>query len=251
VWLPPGDWYDFWTDERVVGGRAIDVAAPTGKLPLFVKGGAIVPRAISSNGTGSWDRTTRLVDTYAGASGSFSLHEDDGISEAHLTGARSITTLRSGEGPRLEIAAEDGSYAGAPAARTYVVRFHGVSERVDLALNAAPIANATTDEDARKTHGAFYDAAAKTITVYLAPNGVRRPLVIEPRSRQGDAGVSPAGGPDAGAPGSAAGQAGCGCRTANANGSLAAALMGALVSVAALVGRRSRRTAKSQIVEPR
>lgn len=40
--LPDGDWADWWTGARVASG-AITVDAPRGALPLFVRGGAIIP----------------------------------------------------------------------------------------------------------------------------------------------------------------------------------------------------------------
>jgi alpha-D-xyloside xylohydrolase len=43
VYLPQGDWYDYWSKVILSGGRWIEVEAPLEKLPLFVKAGAILP----------------------------------------------------------------------------------------------------------------------------------------------------------------------------------------------------------------
>ena len=43
LYLPKGDWYNFWSDERLEGGKEIEVATPLDKIPLFVKAGAIIP----------------------------------------------------------------------------------------------------------------------------------------------------------------------------------------------------------------
>lgn len=43
VYLPEGRWVDFWSKEVVVGGRWVDVDAPLGKLPLWVREGSILP----------------------------------------------------------------------------------------------------------------------------------------------------------------------------------------------------------------
>ena len=40
---PRGTWYDFWTGERHAGPGGVSVAAPLDRLPLFVRGGAILP----------------------------------------------------------------------------------------------------------------------------------------------------------------------------------------------------------------
>lgn len=43
VYLPEGTWYHFWTGERIAGGQTIVVDAPMETLPLFVRGGQIIP----------------------------------------------------------------------------------------------------------------------------------------------------------------------------------------------------------------
>src|SRR6266404_6141925 len=43
VYLPKGLWYDYWTNKRSEGGMMIRVDAPLDTVPMFVRGGAIVP----------------------------------------------------------------------------------------------------------------------------------------------------------------------------------------------------------------
>lgn len=43
VWLPEGEWIDYWTGERHDGGRDILVDAPLDKLPLFIKADSLLP----------------------------------------------------------------------------------------------------------------------------------------------------------------------------------------------------------------
>jgi alpha-D-xyloside xylohydrolase len=43
VYLPEGNWVDFWSKENVPGGRWVQVQAPLEKLPLWVRAGAILP----------------------------------------------------------------------------------------------------------------------------------------------------------------------------------------------------------------
>jgi alpha-D-xyloside xylohydrolase len=45
VVLPEGDWHDFWTGEALKGGSELAVPASTEKIPVYVKGGSIVPWA--------------------------------------------------------------------------------------------------------------------------------------------------------------------------------------------------------------
>ena len=38
VYLPPGTWFDVWAGDRLEGGRAVEVAAPIGRPPVFSRG---------------------------------------------------------------------------------------------------------------------------------------------------------------------------------------------------------------------
>ncbi len=43
VWLPAGTWVDFWTGERVAGGRWLEVQAGLDRIPVWARGGSVVP----------------------------------------------------------------------------------------------------------------------------------------------------------------------------------------------------------------
>lgn len=43
VYLPTGDWYDFWTGEHCTGGQILNYAVPKARIPIFVRGGTILP----------------------------------------------------------------------------------------------------------------------------------------------------------------------------------------------------------------
>lgn len=125
VYLPRGDWYDFWTGERHEGGRAISVETPLDTIPLFARGGAIVPLGPTMQRTDErpLDDLTLLV--YPGASGALTLYEDDGATRAHQRGERALTEIRSsfeGGAAVIEIGAVQGKYAGQSAARDLTVR---------------------------------------------------------------------------------------------------------------------------------
>jgi alpha-D-xyloside xylohydrolase len=43
VYLPAGTWFDYWTGARLAGGRTVRVVAPLDRIPLLVRGGALIP----------------------------------------------------------------------------------------------------------------------------------------------------------------------------------------------------------------
>ena len=54
LYLPAGEWYDFWTGARVTGGKGIDMAVTLASIPIFV-------RIIRSGVFAIWRQCPRLV----------------------------------------------------------------------------------------------------------------------------------------------------------------------------------------------
>ena len=80
VYLPRGDWYDFWTGERLAGGREINRAVDLETLPLYVSAGSILPLGPVKQYTGEASDQPLSMSIYPGADASFLLYEDDGSS---------------------------------------------------------------------------------------------------------------------------------------------------------------------------
>ncbi|MCB2153828.1 hypothetical protein KQI84_03000 [bacterium] len=43
VYIPRGTWIDWWTGERIAGGRYIEAYAPMDRIPLYVAAGSVIP----------------------------------------------------------------------------------------------------------------------------------------------------------------------------------------------------------------
>jgi alpha-glucosidase (family GH31 glycosyl hydrolase) len=112
VYLPRGDWYDFWTDEKMTGGREITCAVDLETMPLFVRAGAILPLGPVKQHTQQRTTEPLTVTIYPGADGSFLLYEDDGKTFDYRRGqwmgiqlawsdARRVFDLRLAPGSRM------------------------------------------------------------------------------------------------------------------------------------------------------
>jgi alpha-glucosidase/alpha-D-xyloside xylohydrolase len=86
VYLPKGDWYDWWTSKRIAGGRTITRPIDLETMPIYVRAGSIIPvdplRQYATQPIA--DPTSLRI--YRGASGEFMLYEDDGVSQEYLNG---------------------------------------------------------------------------------------------------------------------------------------------------------------------
>lgn len=86
LYLPRGDWYDFWTEERQAGGREISRTVDLATIPLFVRAGSIVPFGPLKQHTAEASDEPLTLVIYPGTDGAFSLYEDDGISFGYRRG---------------------------------------------------------------------------------------------------------------------------------------------------------------------
>lgn len=78
LYLPRGNWFDFWSEEQLKGGREIDRQVDLATMPLHVRAGAILPFGpIKQYADEPSDQPWSLV-VYPGADGAFTLYEDDG-----------------------------------------------------------------------------------------------------------------------------------------------------------------------------
>jgi alpha-D-xyloside xylohydrolase len=94
VYLPAGaDWYNFWTNEKIAGGRWVKVAAPIEQIPLFVRAGSIVPLGKVAQSTAS-PQPIEEIRVYPGKDGEFALYDDDGKSYAYEKGQGTTTRLK-------------------------------------------------------------------------------------------------------------------------------------------------------------
>lgn len=78
VYLPKGaDWIDFWTGEKHTGGQTISKEVPLDIIPLYIKTGSILPVGpkVQFAEEKKWDNLE--IRVYAGASGEFTLYEDE------------------------------------------------------------------------------------------------------------------------------------------------------------------------------
>lgn len=100
VYLPQGNWYDWWTDAVLRGGQYIDRKVDLATMPLFVKAGSIIPMDTIRQYVDEPTKTALTIKVYTGENGSFILYEDDGISQAYLKGVSNETKFSWNESSR-------------------------------------------------------------------------------------------------------------------------------------------------------
>jgi alpha-D-xyloside xylohydrolase len=111
VYLPEGEWHDFWSGKRYAGKQRITVDVPLDQIPLFVKSGTILPLAEPTGHTGEGASLRLTVHVYGSHPAPASLFEDDdsgspALNEVTLSwnGEGELRRSGSARAPRYEVA---------------------------------------------------------------------------------------------------------------------------------------------------
>ena len=115
VYLPEGQWYDFYTNERHEGGRSFTAPAPYERIPLYVRAGQIVPIGPDIQYTAQDNGSYLKIRVYTGADASYTLYEDDGVSYGYEKGEYSTIPISWREDSSLgtlTIGRRNGSFPG-------------------------------------------------------------------------------------------------------------------------------------------
>ena len=174
VYLPHGRWYDFWSGERLMGGKWLKVRTPIERIPIFVRSGSIIPMQQVVQYTDQEAIDPLTLSIYPDTSSSAMLYEDDGLTFDYKKGIYSIARYnysQVGGVARLKISERQGRFV--PPKRSLVLKFNGFhSEPPRVLRSGSPLPNASTPEGfATSSQGWMYDPTAKVILVKLEDEG--------------------------------------------------------------------------------
>jgi alpha-glucosidase (family GH31 glycosyl hydrolase) len=130
VYLPQGRWYDFWTREKIEGGREVVRAIDLATLPMYVRAGAILPLGPVKQYTSQKIDEPLAILVYPGSDASFLLYEDDGRSFNYRKGEwMGIQIDWSEMRGRLSLRLAEGSHMLPPSPRDIDVSLVGKGSR--------------------------------------------------------------------------------------------------------------------------
>ena len=143
IWLPEGEWYNFFTGERVGGGWQT-VYGGLGDIPLFAKAGAIVPLGPQAGWGGVENPSALTVHAFAGADNRFTLYEDDGETTAYLQGRYALTAFEQRwvvQRLSFAIAPLSGDALVTAPIRDYQLVVYGIIEpdQIEVSLNGEAV----------------------------------------------------------------------------------------------------------------
>ncbi|MHC1767898.1 MAG: TIM-barrel domain-containing protein [Verrucomicrobiia bacterium] len=87
VYLPSGIWFNYWTGEKLRGGRHVLAEARLEDVPLYVRGGTILPMAPVQQFVGEVPVPVPTLHVWPGTRGHVDWYEDDGDSLDYENGS--------------------------------------------------------------------------------------------------------------------------------------------------------------------
>ncbi len=147
AWLPEGRWYDINTGMIYDGGRILSMYRDLTSIPVLARAGGILPMTEEIRSCQAVKNPKSLhLFVYAGASGSFTLYEDDNQTCQYQEGIWVKTKMRYEEGREtsvLTIEAAEGAPSLIPEKRSWQVELTGFLEEatqdVQVLLGDSPL----------------------------------------------------------------------------------------------------------------
>jgi len=142
IYLPKGNWFNFWTDKEISGGKKLNVHAPLDEIPLFVKAGSIIPVGPKVQYASQPTNKPIRLFLYPGANTTYKLYEDDGETYRYEQGKYSQIPMNwNDQKKRLTMGDRIGSFKGMKSVRKFEIvlvkpgKVHGLhSQKVDTTI---------------------------------------------------------------------------------------------------------------------
>lgn len=172
IYLPKGDWIDYWTGETLAGGsRKIKHAVPDNRAGLlFVREGAIIPFQKDMQYIGEKSLDTLILKIFPKGVSSYTLYEDDGQSYRYEEGAIASTRFecrQSGKAVDFTILPVGGTYDGMYPSRTYELEINLPQRPSTVSVNGTSLADWQYGDDRHVRFTVHQDDVRKEIRIAI------------------------------------------------------------------------------------
>lgn len=141
LYLPKGLWYDFFDPTKTYnGGEWMEADVTNESIPVFVKGGSVIPMKPSFDNTAFYPKD-KLVFHYYAAEGNnqYFMYEDDGSTPNAISKNKfeliRLFTSKKDEATTITISGNGGLYNGKPSQRQIELFVHGLQQPTKVLVN--------------------------------------------------------------------------------------------------------------------
>ncbi|MGA2984803.1 MAG: TIM-barrel domain-containing protein [Terriglobia bacterium] len=168
VYLPRGTWFDFERDHAYTGPLTLTVDTPLEAIPIFVRGGAILPMQQVVEFSNQAPINSLTFEVYPEGSSSREYYEDDGISLDYQRGGYLHERMTSmDDGNSIKIRATDLSGKYIPPPRSVLLKVHAQPVPAKaVRLNGQALESMASAAELEKANsGAAYDSESRVLYI--------------------------------------------------------------------------------------
>ena len=140
VYLPRGQWIDWWTEETVDGGKEIERPVDLATTPIYVRAGAVIPVGPVKQYVAEHVDAPLTLTVFPGADGDSTWYEDDGVSFGFRRGEwMRVNSHWSNAQRRLSLRLAPGARRSVLGARKLEARVAGTKTAHAITFTGAPL----------------------------------------------------------------------------------------------------------------
>jgi len=187
VWLPKGEWIEWPTGKHLTGPATMERTFSINQTPVYLRAGAIVPMQPPMHYTGEKPVDPLIVNVWPlepGASSSYSVYEDSGVSVEYQHGvfARTpIKAMQTSDTLRVEIGPVEGGYPAMPKTRGFEVRLPADWPPAQVTVNGVAAKRAGPTGKG----GWSFEGNTLTTVIPVSSGSVAAKIVVEVRRAAG------------------------------------------------------------------
>ena len=177
TYLPKGNWFDFFTDEKFEGNRWIEKPVSLKNIPVFVRGGSFIPMIEPIQNTEKYSSGNLILHYYfdeAVKQSSFTMYEDDGKTKiAYEKGLFELLDFNANILDDLLAFSFEREkhivYAGMPDTRTIELVIHNISSLPGKILVDGKVVKIIQGKAYQRLTkpAAFYNPESKVLTIKI------------------------------------------------------------------------------------
>jgi len=163
IYLPEGQWIDYWDGRVIKGPTTIDAYPITlDKLPLIIKGGAIIPMYPEMLYNNQKPKDPLTFDVYPYGESRFELYEDDGVTRKYQQGesARQLISCKAPKGQagdiEITVGKSVGAFDGKLDSRVYQFQVHSQLKPLAVKADGKKLLELTESGAFRNVRRAWY-----------------------------------------------------------------------------------------------
>jgi hypothetical protein len=122
------------------------------------------------------------LDIYSGKNGSFTLYEDDAVTEKYKTKNENRTTdiIYTNSDYSVIIKAVKGTYTNAPENRAYQICIYGIAKLNKVEVNGKPLKLFKEEKQmVEQGNSIFWSEDMKTLHIYTGPHSIHKDVIVK------------------------------------------------------------------------